>query len=117
MSLLEEAYEDYTILDKVTTADGYGGIETTWKDGATIQGAMTFDMSLEARKAQAMAVSSVYTLITKKAIVLSYHDVLRRERDKKIFRVTSDGDDSYTPASASLDARRVTCEEWRLTDG
>jgi len=114
MSLLDEAYEDYTLLDKVRVDDGYGGYTTEWQDGATIQGAMVFNTSMEARTAQAQGVSSVYTLTTKKNITLEYHDVLRRVRDGKIFRVTSDGDDSYTPKSASLNMRQVTCEEWVL---
>ena len=114
MSLLEKAYEDYTMLNKVTMDDGYGGYTTEWTDGATIKGAIVFNNSLEAKKAEAMGVSSVYTLTTKKTVVLEYHDVLRRLRDGKIFRVTSDGDDKFTPESASLDMRQVTCEEWTL---
>jgi hypothetical protein len=51
MSLLDEAYEEYTLLDKVRTDDGYGGFDVTWTDGAKIQGAMVFNTSLEARKA------------------------------------------------------------------
>jgi head-tail adaptor len=114
MSLLDEAYEDYTILNKVKTSDGYGGTVTTWTDGAVIQGAIVFDSSIQARTAQAQGVSSVYTLTTHRNVVLEYHDVLRRERDKKIFRVTSDGDDKFTPKSATLDMRQVTCEEWKI---
>jgi head-tail adaptor len=114
MSLLDEAYEEYTILNKIRVADGYGGYTTTWEDGAEFWGAMVFNTSLEARKAEAQGVGSVYTLTTKKNLILEYHDVIRRERDNKIFRVTSDGDDSYTPASATLDMRQVTCEEWTL---
>ena len=114
MSLLSEAMEEYTILNKVKEADGYGGTTTTWKDGASIKGAMVFNASLETKKAEAMGVSSVYRLTTKRTVILEYHDVLRRESDKKIFRVTSDGDDSFTPASAGLDMRQVTCEEWQL---
>lgn len=114
MSLLDEAYESYVLLNKVRTPDGLGGYSTVWTDGATIQGAMVFNSSLEARKAEAQGVTSVYTLTTKKSITLEYHDVLRRTRDSKIFRVTSDGDDSYTPASASLNMRQVSCEEWTL---
>lgn len=118
MSLLSEAMEDYTILNKTKESDGYGGYNVVWTDGAVIQGAMVFNASIETKKAEAMGVSSVYTLTTKKAITLEYHDVLRRERDGKIFRVTSDGDDSFTPRSAGLDMRQVTCEEWRLeSDG
>lgn len=114
MSLLDEAYEDYVMINKITTDDGYGGYSVSWKDGATIQGAMVFDSSMQARTAQAQGVKSVYTLTTKRNIVLEFHDVLRRVRDNKIFRVTSDGDDKYTPASANLDMRQVTCEEWVL---
>lgn len=116
MSLLEQAYEDYTLLDKVRTADGYGGFTTAWTESATIKGAMVFNSSIEGRKAEAMGVSSVYTLTTKKNVVLEYHDVIRRERDQKIFRVTSDGDDLYTPKSAGLNMRQVTCEEWDLRE-
>lgn len=114
MSLLDEAYENYVMVNKITTDDGYGGYSVSWQDGANIQGAMVFDSSMQARTAQAQGVKSVYTLTTKRSVVLEYHDVLRRVRDNKIFRVTSDGDDKYTPASANLDMRQVTCEEWVL---
>lgn len=114
MSLLEEAYEEYTLLNKIRTDDGYGGYITSWADGATIMGAMVYNNSIEAKKAEAMGVTSVYTLTTKKTVVLEYHDVLRRKSDSKIFRVTSDGDDKYTPRSAGLNMRQVSCEEWTL---
>lgn len=114
MSLLESAFENFTVLNKVRVDDGYGGSDVTWTDGITIQGAMVFNNSIEGKTAEAMGVSSVYTFTTRKSIVLDYHDVIRRESDKKIFRVTSDGDDSFTPDSASLNMRQVSCEEWRL---
>lgn len=114
MSLLDEAYEEYTLLNKVRVPDGYGGYTTEWQDGVTIMGAIVFNNSLEARKAEASGVTSVYTLVTKRNVTLEYHDVLRRSRDDKIFRVTSDGDDLYTPKSAGLDMRQVSCEEWKL---
>lgn len=117
MSLLEQAFEDFVILNKIRTDDGYGGSIVQWVDGITIQGAMVFDNSIQARTGMAMGVSSVYTLTTKRSLVLDYHDVLRRVSDGKIFRVTSDGDDKFTPASAGLDMRQVSCEEWRLGDG
>lgn len=114
MSLLDEAFEDYVMLDRITSDDGYGGTDVTWKDGATIQGAMVFNSSLQARVAGANGVTSLYTLTTRKNVSLEYHDVIKRVRDNKIFRVTSDGDDVFTPKSAGLDMRQVTCEEWRL---
>lgn len=114
MSLLEDAYEGFSILDKVTASDGMGGNVIEWKKGASIMGAMSFNSSLQAMVAQAQGVSSVYTLTTKKNIVLYFHDVLQRDSDGKIFRVTSDGDDKFTPKTAALNMRQVTCEEWAL---
>ena len=114
MSLLEEMMEEYTILDKTTTDDGYGGTTQAYVPGATIMGAMSFDSSIQARVAEAQGVKSVYTFTTRKNVVLSFHDVLQRKRDSKIFRVTSDGDDKFTPPSAGLDMRQVTAEEWVL---
>ena len=70
-----------------------------------------FDTSIEARVADAQGVTSRYTVTTRRAMTLEYHDVFRRVRDGKIFRVTSDGDDKFTPSSTSLDMRQVTAEE------
>ena len=116
MSLLSDALEcECTMIHKVTQNDGYGGILTTWVEGVTFNAAITFDSSIEARTAQAQGVTSIYTVTTQRSKVLEYHDVFRRNSDGKIFRVTSDGDDKYTPKTATLDMRQVTAEEWKLT--
>lgn len=116
MSLLSEAMEDLTILDKQTVSDGYGGYSTRWIDGATIQAAIVYKTSNENQIAEAQGTKGIYSITTKKNLNLQYHDVLRREADGKIFRVTSDGDDHKTPKSAGLNMRVVTAEEWSITD-
>lgn len=115
MSLLDEAMDKCTMLDKTTVEDGYGGYITTYTDGAEFMAAITFDTSMQARTADKQGVTSMYTVTTSKALTLEYHDVFRRIRDGKVFRVTSDGDDKYTPASATLNMRQVTAEEWSVT--
>ena len=117
MSLLHEAMENCIIMDKRTVSDGRGGYESQWVDGAEIKAAVVFDSSMEARRAEAQGVTALYTVTTAKNVNLQYHDVLRRESDGKIFRVTSDGDDKHTPASAGLNMRQVTAEEWALPTG
>lgn len=117
MSLLTEQMESCVILNKQTSPDGYGGYITTWTDGADFLAAIVFDTSIEARVAEKQGVSSLYTVTTSRALTLEYHDVFRRTRDGKIFRVTSDGDDRYTPARTALDMRQVTAEEWVLPHG
>ena len=117
MSLLDEAMDKCQYMDKVRVPDGYGGVTTTWQDGAEFYADIVFDTSMEARVADKQGVTSLYTITTRKNLTLEYHDVFRRLRDGKIFRVTSDGDDKYTPASATLNMRQVTAEEWSLPNG
>ena len=117
MSLLSEAMERCIRINKTTEDDGYGGERTVWTDGAHFDAAIVFDSSIEARVAQAQGVTSTYTVTTTKDRMLEYHDVFRRVSDGKVFRVTSDGDDKYTPASATLNMRQVTAEEWKLPNG
>lgn len=114
MSLIDEAMADVVLLEKRRESDGEGGFTTTWYEGARFKAAITFDSSMQARTASAQGVTSLYTVTTRRAAMLSFHDVLKRLSDGKIFRVTSDGDDRFTPASAGLDMRQVTAEEWRL---
>lgn len=116
MSLLLSAMEDCTIINKSTVDDGYGGYVTVWTDGANFKGAIVLNNSIEARIAEQQGVTALYTVTTSRALNLQYHDVFRRISDGKIFRVTSDGDDKKTPASATLDMRQVSAEEWRLPD-
>lgn len=118
MSLLNEAMTKCVMMHKISSDDGYGGEETIrWVDGAHFDAAIVFDSSIEARTAYAQGVTSVYTVTTRKNKVLEYHEVFRRLDDGKIFRVTSDGDDKFTPASAGLNMRQVTAEEFEVRNG
>ena len=117
MSLLDEAMETCVFINKAKVDDGYGGLITQWTDGASFEAAIVFDNSMEARMAEQQGVKSLYTITTRRGLILEYHEVIKRLRDGKIFRITSDGDDKYTPRSATLDMRQVTAEEWSLPNG
>lgn len=113
MSLLSDAMEKCVMMHKTSRDDPYGGDAIiSWQDGATFNAAIVFNASMQARIAQAQNVSSLYTVTTARSKTLEYHEVFRRLRDGKIFRVTSDGDDVYTPRAAGLDMRQVTAEEY-----
>ena len=114
MSLLDEAMEAFTVLNKSVVDDGYGGVETTWSDGAGIMGAMVHNTSSQQQIAQELGSTSSYMFTVRKSVELDYHTVLRREADKKIFRLTSNSDDKKTPESAGLNMRQYTAEEWIL---
>ena len=112
MSLLTMAMEDEVMLEKKRTPDGEGGFTTQWVEGVQFKAAISFDSSMEARTAEKQGVTSLYTVTVPINAKLEYHDVIKRERDGKVFRITSDGDDKVTPGSASFQFAQVTAEEW-----
>lgn len=116
MSLLDQAMTDCNMYKQVRRPDGYGGYSVVWTEDteSTFKAAIVFDNSIEARVAAVQGVKSLYTVTTRKDKTLMYHDVFKRLSDGKIFQVTSDGDDSATPASASLNMRQCTAQEYTL---
>lgn len=116
MSLLHSAMEKCTILTSRTVSDGIGGTIDTNTDGKSFMATIVFDNSTEAKIAQAQGVRNLYTVTTGREITLRFHDIFRRERDGKTFRVTSDGDDKLSPAVSTLNMRQVSAEEWSVPD-
>ena len=112
MSLLTQAMEDVVMLEKKRVPDGEGGFTTDWAEGVHFKAAISFDSSMQARTAEKQGVTSLYTVTVPINAKLEYHDVIKRERDGKIFRITSDGGDKVTPGSASFQFAQVTAEEW-----
>ena len=112
--LWEAELEEATIIDKTYVDDGRGGVTPAYIDGISISAAFSFTSSEQMRIAEAAQAVPRYVITTKQNINLQYHDVIRRESDKKIFRVTSDGDDNKSPDVSSLYMRQVEAEEWEL---
>lgn len=115
MSLIESMMEKFVIMNEIKAPDGDGGSITQWLDGMEFEAAITLDTTMEARIAEKQGVTSVYNVITKRNMNLKYHDVIKRVSDKKVFRVTSDGEDVKSPALSTLDISKVTAEKWELT--
>ena len=114
MSLLTEAMEECTYMNKTKEPDGYGGYIDAYTPGVTFNAAFDLNTSMEARIGAQQGVTNLYTITTPKSMTLSFNDVLVRNRDGKAFRVKSDGSDKRTPNSASLDMRQVTAETFIL---
>lgn len=115
MSLLEQAFEEFSVMDKTTVDDGYGGTKREWNEGITISGAMVMNSSVQSRIAESMNAMGAYTLTVKKNILLDFHDVLKRKSDGRIFRLVNDSDDMKTPPSAALNMRQYSCEDYQLS--
>lgn len=116
MSLFECMMTDCVRLEKTTNDDSEGGRSARWAEGTPFRAAIVFNNSMEARRAEKDGVKSLYTVTVPMDVILKYHDVFKRCSDGKIFRATSDGDDTKTPAVASFQFRQLNAEEWRLTE-
>lgn len=115
MSLIEESMEDVVMMDKTRVPDGEGGYDTEWTQGVAFRAAISFNQSMQARVADKLGVTSLYTVTTAKNAKLDYHDVIKRLSDGKVFRITSDSDDVQTPLRARFGQYlQVTAEEWVL---
>lgn len=113
MSLLNDFFEEYNVIDRTREPDGEGGQETTYTTGRRFAAALVQNSSSESAMANRDTAIQQYTLTTRRETILAFDMIIRRLRDGKTFRVTSDGTENKTPASAGLDMRQVTCEDWR----
>ena len=112
MSLIDQYMHTATRLIPTETEDGEGGQITEWIPGETFQCAITYDDSVNARRAEKDGVTDHYTVTTKKDVSLVYGDVFTV--DNVPYRVTSDHFLNETPASASINMRQVRAERWKL---
>lgn len=111
MSLLDEQFEDFTVMNKAIVDDGYGGTKTVWSEGASIKAAVSYRDSDQMRVAQALGSVSMYYFICRKDLAFDFHDVVKRDSDGKYFRLTTNSDDFKTPKSAGLNMRIYDAEE------
>lgn len=113
--LLYAFYDECVLMIPERNPDGSGGYVTTWKEGERIHAAIVRDTSSEARIAEAAGTVEMYTVTTTRNVHLPYHAVIKRVRDGKTFRITSDNAEAKTPSVASLDMAQTAAEAWRLT--
>ena len=114
LSLISQMMEKCRIVNHVRVDDAYGSYTDTWSDGASFDATIIKNSTLEAVVAEKQGVTEVYTVVTKKGFVLSYHDVFRRLSDGQIFRVTSNAVDSEAPEASTVKIAKVTAEKWVL---
>lgn len=114
MSLLSEAYEPFNFIEKTRQPDGEGGYITVWTKGEEFQATADFSSSSMQQIADAMTERVNCTITTSKAVTLEPMDVIQRQSDGTYFRILSDGANTKTPYSASLDMRQSKAQIWEL---
>lgn len=112
--LMAEKETSCTLLEKTRIPDGEGGWETSWVDGEGFKAVIEHASSIEARVAESEGMSSTFTVWTERGFTLDFHDLLRRDSDGQVFRVTSQGGDEQSPDSATFSLQHVSAERWQL---
>jgi hypothetical protein len=113
MSLLDEAYEPFVMIDKRSISDGEGSFFVDYVDGAKISVCVTNDNTSLTRIAEALAEKVEYRVITKKNIKFSQDDLIKRLSDGQVFRIYYKNT-KETPKSANLDMRETFAQEWSI---
>lgn len=115
--LYESVMEGCHIMDKTTIPDGRGGVETVYVEGAPIDVAFPFNDSQSVVIANQEQVTDLYTLVTRKSVVLQAGDIIKRDKNGSTFKIESDGDDSTPPEISALNMRQVKAKKWSLPNG
>ena len=112
--MIQDFEETFYRMTPTETNDGAGGRRKSYVNGAAISVALFCNQSLEAQKALAQGVTSIYTLNFDKSITLAYDEYIKRASDSAIFRITSNPSDNETPSVTDLDRRTATAERTEL---
>ena len=113
--MIQDFEEKFYRMTLTETPDGQGGYNKTFKQGAAVSVALYCDQSLEAQKAMAQGVKSIYTLNFDKSLTLAYDEYLKRAKDNTYFRITSRPADNESPSVTTLNRRTATAERTELT--
>ena len=98
------------MLDKRTSADGYGGVNVSYVEGAQFMAGIVTKQSTTAQIAYQQGVKTLYTVVFEPKITLFNGDVIKRLSDGKVLRVTSNSRDMTTPEKAQLKMSQCTAE-------
>lgn len=122
--LLTKNVEPFDILTGTKTPDGRSGMRTVWSVTGSFSGVAVVGQALHDRArqnsvnaAQEEIPKPLFSVLTRKAVTLQFHAVIRRQRDGKCFRITSEAFDFEVPKGGRLDLRAHAAEEFRLPDG
>ena len=99
-------------LEKASTPDGQGGQTPSWKPSKPFEAAIVRDSATVSNVADRAEPSATFTVTTQTP--LSFHEVIRREYDGLVVRVTSEAIE--TPGRASFAFVQYKAERWEVPD-
>ncbi len=108
--MLQDYFEDFTLLERTQAPDGLGGHTVTWAEGVAFRGGVTQVVGRETDSAGLLALKTTPMLLHEWDVTLSQGDRIRRLRDGAEFRVAGRSDDMRTPLLAGMAFCQVPVE-------
>lgn len=87
---LEDFFEQFVFQDVKSVPDGMGGMKKSFVDGMPFDAACRQVSSTEAELAYRTGVKTIYKITLPNGIALNQGDFVRRVRDNRIYRITSE---------------------------
>lgn len=114
MSLLDAFARNCVLMKKTSVPGMEGGCSTVWSEDLQFLNYQAMDRSMEARVAEQLGVSSVYSALVDRDLPVHYGDYFKDRQTGWIYRVTSRPEEKQAPASASLRLKYFTAERTAL---
>ena len=109
MSLLDEFYRQYTIMDHVTADDPEGGVVSGWRPGATIEMALDDPTQAQQIIAESQRLEVVQNAVFPAGTPVSYGAYLRSvDNAEQVYRVQSEPVSAPGPAGLQIMKAEVT---------
>lgn len=111
MDLLQQAMEDFVVLNKLIVDGEFGVPSTTYQEGATFKAVAKMKTSTQMEIAQQQGAKRVYSLYFPPVLdVIEQGVMIRRKRDGLTFRVNATPDTRETPSFSAIPLKYTTME-------
>lgn len=112
MSVLQQAMEDFVVLNKMVIDSAVPGVPSTvYQEGASFRAVARMKTSTEMDIAQQQGAKRVYALYFPPVLdVIEQGVMIRRKRDGLTFRVNATPDTRGTPSFSSIPLKYTTME-------
>lgn len=113
--MMQEAAEDFCLMEFTAEPDGEGGFVRVWKDGFVFSAIVAHDTTIVAQQAEGQGLASTYRFLIPQNVPLAFPDVVKRRSDGQTFQITTDSKDRKTPTQSTMGLSSVMAQKWRLT--
>lgn len=114
MALIDFLDETFFVMNKISTPDGYGGFVWEWQEGVVFLGKAKKKTSSDLIIAQQQGAKEVFKLFTAESMHFEKGDIVKREKDGAVLRITSDAIDGTPPMMSEIKCVMVYAERVTL---